>query len=150
MIAPNYKLAEQIRILKAQGLNQSQIARELGYTQSNISNVAKTHDITDWPRGAAARDQTGDKNPFYIDGLSRSTISRTTKKVLIEAGRDLTKCERCGYIDFTNIELPRHHKDRDRSNNNPNNLEVICWSCHNVEHMPEQVRDELGRFNAKK
>lgn len=45
-------------------------------------------------------------------------------------------CERCG----SSIDAARrgtwagHHKDHDRSNNTPENLEVLCKRCHQVEH----------------
>ena len=39
-------------------------------------------------------------------------------------------CERCG--SKKNIDV--HHKDRNRNNNTPNNLELLCRSCHMKEH----------------
>jgi len=39
-------------------------------------------------------------------------------------------CERC----LQDHSLLVHHKDRNRQNNNENNLEVLCTSCHAVEH----------------
>lgn len=41
-------------------------------------------------------------------------------------------CERCGY-DKKEI-LNVHHKDRDRKNNDLENLELICPNCHSEEH----------------
>lgn len=43
------------------------------------------------------------------------------------------RCARCGYAAHPEI-LQVHHKDRNRSNNDPNNLEVLCRNCHVVEH----------------
>ncbi len=45
----------------------------------------------------------------------------------------LSECNRCGYNKIKNI-LGVHHKDRDRHNNNMNNLEVLCPNCHSEEH----------------
>lgn len=43
------------------------------------------------------------------------------------------KCERCGWdLDIRGIVV--HHIDRDRKNNSLDNLEVLCCSCHRVEH----------------
>lgn len=39
-----------------------------------------------------------------------------------------------------------HHKDGDPMNNAPDNLEVITQSEHAALHMPERVRDALGRL----
>lgn len=42
-------------------------------------------------------------------------------------------CARCEYSANPQI-LGVHHKDRDRTNNALNNLEVLCPNCHSVEH----------------
>lgn len=45
-------------------------------------------------------------------------------------------CERCGYDKFEILHV--HHKNRDRSNNELNNLELICPNCHYEEHHLEK------------
>jgi len=45
------------------------------------------------------------------------------------------KCERCGYNKFEILQV--HHKDKDRKNNNLDNLELICPNCHFEEHYLE-------------
>jgi len=124
------------------GMSQAALAQHLGVKQSEISRCCLYFGIT-WPR--QYRDQAGEKNSSYVDGLSRSSIERLTRIVLTQIGRNLHICERCGLHDPTK-ELPRHHKDRDRSNNTEANLEVLCTGCHSKEHMSEQIRDDLGRF----
>ena len=42
-------------------------------------------------------------------------------------------CERCNYNKIPEV-LVVHHKDRDRQNNNIENLEVLCPTCHSEEH----------------
>jgi uncharacterized C2H2 Zn-finger protein len=42
-------------------------------------------------------------------------------------------CQRCGYDEHPEI-LVVHHGDRDRSNNDVGNLEVLCPNCHALEH----------------
>lgn len=49
-----------------------------------------------------------------------------------EHGRE---CMRCG----SGNDLEVHHKDRDRDNNSPENLEVLCHGCHMEEHHDERV-----------
>ena len=39
-------------------------------------------------------------------------------------------CERCD----SKRKLVVHHKDRDRKNNEPSNLETLCRRCHHFEH----------------
>ena len=43
------------------------------------------------------------------------------------------KCNRCGYDRYKSI-LRVHHKDRNRANRNPENLEILCPTCHDEEH----------------
>lgn len=45
------------------------------------------------------------------------------------------KCNRCGY-DIIHV-LVVHHKDRDRSNNNISNLEILCRNCHYIVHIED-------------
>jgi 5-methylcytosine-specific restriction endonuclease McrA len=42
-------------------------------------------------------------------------------------------CERCGYGKHV-AAITVHHKDRDRTNNAMDNLEVLCANCHAIEH----------------
>ena len=49
------------------------------------------------------------------------------------------KCNRCE----STKNLCVHHKDKNRHNNVVENLEIVCKSCHQKEHL---IRDEKGRF----
>lgn len=44
------------------------------------------------------------------------------------------KCAKCGYQKIPDI-LQVHHIDYDRSNNNINNLQILCPNCHSIEHL---------------
>jgi len=46
------------------------------------------------------------------------------------------KCERCEY-SVNEAAIIIHHKDRNRSNNDIDNLEVLCCNCHAIEHWGE-------------
>ena len=63
--------------------------------------------------------------PHYINGLQeyRDVAFKNKEK----------KCERCGFKEHPEI-IQVHHKDRNRDNNNINNLEVLCPNCHMFEH----------------
>lgn len=43
------------------------------------------------------------------------------------------KCNRCDYHQYIDV-LIVHHKNRNRSDNNYENLEILCPTCHEVEH----------------
>lgn len=44
-----------------------------------------------------------------------------------------TACEQCG----STFRLGLHHKDRDRTNNSPENLQTLCPTCHTRLHWAE-------------
>lgn len=53
----------------------------------------------------------------------RDSKARTSQRV----------CERCGFDKYPGI-IHTHHKDRNRCNNAPDNLEYLCPNCHEIEH----------------
>ena len=54
------------------------------------------------------------------------------------------KCNRCFYDAHPEV-LVIHHIDRNRTNNNVFNLEVLCPTCHEVEHFTKND----GRWGKK-
>jgi len=52
---------------------------------------------------------------------------------------NIEKCERCSISQEEHFKkvgrsLSIHHKDKDRNNNDKENLEVLCSSCHGTLH----------------
>jgi 5-methylcytosine-specific restriction endonuclease McrA len=43
------------------------------------------------------------------------------------------RCNRCGYCEYVGI-LKVHHRDRNRHNNDLENLEILCPNCHDLDH----------------
>jgi 5-methylcytosine-specific restriction endonuclease McrA len=81
--------------------------------------------------------QKGENNNSYKTGIG---IFRRKKLESVEE----EICERCG----SDENLLVHHKDRDRTNNDLDNLELLCKSCHQKEHL---IRDpKTGRFIGSK
>ncbi len=65
--------------------------------------------------------------PHYGDGHGiRNYRSKALKNYPNE-------CNRCGYSAAPSI-LVVHHKDRNRFNNNLDNLEILCPNCHALKH----------------
>ncbi len=54
-------------------------------------------------------------------------------------------CELCGYAAVPEV-LEVHHLDRDRGNNHPGNLQVLCPTCHAVQHFITRT----GRFASRR
>ena len=78
-----------------------------------------------------------ERNPRYKNGIV-SVIHKggTIRKKLDSIG----KCELCGKrgeIGYGGLLV--HHVDEDRTNNNLNNLAVLCESCHARAHRGEVV-----------
>ncbi len=123
-----------------EGYSYAAVAEELDEIPATISTFCRYYGIkSSFKRGA----QPNNSNA-RVDGKGRTTIKRLTREVLLKVKRDLFKCERCNYM--SDVALPRHHKDRNRDNNTPLNLEVLCNSCHALEHQSERDRDIEGRY----
>ena len=80
--------------------------------------------------GSGGLTQTWDKNPNFKSG-QKSFISHGRR--LKESG---VPCNRCGKdLRFAGRgDWCSHHKDHNRSNNTPENLELLCKSCHQKHH----------------
>lgn len=79
---------------------------------------------------------------------SRACVNKTNKKIwkgkyttirknMIARGL-LNECQKCGYDTEKKI-LGVHHIDRNRNNNEMNNLMVLCPNCHSLEHLKHIV-----------
>ena len=88
--------------------------------------------IADWwtpERREAKRAEMLTRNPqARYHGLS----ARMAKRLRDEAGA----CQKCGETERLHI----HHKDRNKHNQDPSNLIVLCLPCHRAEHRGEPRR----------
>jgi len=82
----------------------------------------------------------GEKNSFWKGGHSQSHYQRIRKTIKEQ------KCQSCGKSDG---RLDTHHLDRDKSNNIPDNIVVLCASCHAFLHYIEDNRGLQGWNMAK-
>lgn len=79
-------------------------------------------------RGECCIDLEKLKTLYVEDGLSGS-ISRTYRRIAFK--HHPNECYHCKTKD--NLEV--HHINRNRKDNNPNNLRIVCQSCHRlIEH----------------
>lgn len=49
-------------------------------------------------------------------------------------------CERCGFVAEHSCQLDVHHRDGDRSHNDPSNLQTACSNCHRLMHLAARSR----------
>jgi hypothetical protein len=96
---------------------------------------------------------------LILAGLNKKTcsrscanIQRTGIKYKIGRPRDIAKtfrvlkirlmeergkiCERCNYAKYEILQV--HHKNRKRTDNRSDNLEIVCPNCHYEEHLLEK------------
>lgn len=123
-------------------VSQAEVCHRFGISLPTVRRICQYWEVN-WIRHLP--DQYGKNNPSFKDGMSKSTIERLTRRVVLSDGRCLLTCEKCGGFN-KDKEQDRHHKDRNRSNNNPSNIEILCTPCHVKEHNKERTRSENGQF----
>ena len=90
-----------------------------------------------------AAQQYNKKNGTWLKGKhhTQETKDKIGKKHYIHGKNTYAKrgfkqyeyiCNRCGITN--KLVLLVHHKDRNRYNNEIENLEILCWNCHIIEH----------------
>lgn len=79
----------------------------------------------------ANKHRAGIKYKLYGPKKDKVSNYRALKIRLMNARG--TVCERCGYKIYEILQV--HHKDRNRENNELDNLELICPNCHFEEHL---------------
>lgn len=98
-------------------------------SENNKKSYMRNHYLQRYkPKGY---NQSGENNNNWTGGIG------TYRKV-----KPRKKCELCP----AKQNLVVHHKDEDRYNNKPENLQVLCRSCHVKVH--DFKRDSEGKFTA--
>lgn len=99
----------------------------------------KISDNHAFPYALAPYWKFGKENPNY-----KPNAKSTYRKRALEFYGDT--CQRCE----SDCDIQVHHVDRDRANNELNNLEVLCQRCHQKEHEDEHSSrgrcPKTGRF----
>lgn len=81
-------------------------------------------------RQANRKRMLGENNPNWGGGLSANYVRLKNK---VQSG-EITKCAFHAENTPVGMQLDVHHKDEDRQNDDPQNLIVLCHSCHSGEH----------------
>lgn len=86
----------------------------------------------------------------FVRGSSQ--VPKFIRKYIIDMHQ--CKCERCGWGEKNEktglVPLQIHHKDGDCTNNNIENLEVLCPNCHSLTDTFGSLNKESKRFHRAK
>ena len=113
-----YELASKIGYEKTGGGTQTLLKKAVAERNLDVSHFSK---------------QAWNKNQFDYSTFSKGSYKKNGKTTLapLIALRG-HQCERCGLTKWLEqpIKLEIHHKNGDRSNNELDNLEILCPNCH--------------------
>ena len=111
------------------------IADKMGVNYKTMKRILKK-DFNDYKGNQAGKGISKIKSNTpsiqdYLDGKAHITTYRLKLK-LIKAGLKNEKCESCGATKWLNQKYPLelHHIDGNPSNNNFDNLQILCPNCH--------------------
>ena len=87
----------------------------------------------DWRSGSTRPDVAAKIQAYWTperrEAKRQEMLKRTAARIVKSVGR----CQRCDH-DGSESRLGIHHKDRNKKNQKPSNLEVLCHRCHMQEH----------------
>lgn len=107
------------------------------HTKETKKKISEKH----WSKNSEFREKVMEILKLPVEQEIKDKISETLTKTGIGNYRKVAlkrlkhSCVKCG---VTNLKvLIVHHKDRNRQNNNLDNLEFLCRNCHFLEHVNE-------------
>jgi hypothetical protein len=83
----------------------------------------------------------GENNPNWKPLDQKKPFRSVNKKLRKDTIRERKKCEICA----STINLQIHHKNRNRGDNSPNNILLLCQLCHADTHKKEGD-EEIARL----
>ena len=126
------------------------ICQQLKCKQSTLNSYLEKMGI-DYAGQQAKKGQQKGSNvykpaSYYFDNQTPIN-SHKLKVKLIKDGLKEDKCEICGVSIWQGAKLPLelHHKDNDHSNNEFDNLEILCPNCHSIQEGNSGAN--IGRYN---
>lgn len=119
---------EEICKLYQNGHSQPEIAEIAGTYQGMIHNRLKEAGLQcrDLSMAHKLAFKKGRHKPVHLRGKLHGNYKHGKSSVVYRAMIAKEKCENCG----TTENLGIHHKNNDHYDNNPENLQILCVSCH--------------------
>lgn len=138
---------EEVKKLYHSGLSQQEVANELGVSQKVVWRFMKNNEISSRP--AVKRNQTGPNNDSWKGGR----IENAAGYIMIRMPEHPRAKANQGYVFEHNIVAEKkigryllffgsghldseivHHKNENKKDNSPENLEVMTYSEHSKIH----------------
>lgn len=123
------KRQEIERLYRNEGWSMHALASRYGVTAASVCHAFRRMGIQ-----ARSRGTSGPQNGRFKDGSQ----SRTYRDIVVKSA-----CEACGATPDPRF-LDIHHRNGDHYDNRPENLQVLCRSCH----MSETTRERWRRTRA--
>lgn len=136
----------------------SEVVRKIGHRSTDtgfvtyLSKLAKKFDIStkhfkSKSEQAAMRSvNKRDINEYFSNKYP--IASNALKKRLLREKIKKKECEKCGISKWLDEELSLHlhHIDLDHTNNNLNNLMILCPNCHSVVHKAKSTKSDVKKI----
>lgn len=130
----------------AESLSFRELARKVGYSENGGGTLSALH--------TAVKERHLDTSHFLGQGINKNKFVGFEENSPRKRGKSLSypliqlrghKCENCQLSEWLGqpITLQVHHIDGDRSNNNFENLQLLCPNCHSLT-------DNYCKKNSKK
>jgi len=119
MCKKGFKFSKEARKRMSEGHKGYKAGKE---TRKKMSESQKKHKVTKQTRNKISESQKGSKSIHWKGGDDkywRNKLKETFKDCVLCKGKR---------------KLEMHHKDKNRSNNERNNLIILCETCHRVWH----------------
>lgn len=126
-----------IRDLYLQGYSGREVAKMVGMSKSTTLKIIKELGIS--RPNIQYQDKYGRFNKKGKTSKPQQKLCNT-KQTYRRIIKEDSVCEICGKEGFLEV----HHIDRNRDNNERDNLQILCPKCHKDQH--PRKRDSKGRF----
>ena len=113
----------------ALGKSACKIAREIGASHPTIAWWLYLFDIPSRTLTQACRLSVSKRGAVALGRNSRKAAGARARRLM----RRLEVPEVCAWCHSLNEPLEVHHRDHDRFNNDPGNLQYLCRGCHLLE-----------------
>lgn len=75
----------------------------------------------------------------------KNRVRRVSNKLSVTKYKK-AMCEQCGFVALATCQLDVDHKDGNRENANPENLQTLCANCHRLKTFVSKEAGSWANF----